>query len=64
MSDPLVEAIFDLKVMLGKQENECDYKEKTYHHQYKLEGEGHCSAWHVRVQPFFFFSQQHLTYNK
>ena len=34
MSDPLVEAIFDLKVMLGKQENECDYKEKTYHHQY------------------------------
>ena len=33
-SDPLVEGIFDLKVVLGRQENECDYKEKTYHCQY------------------------------
>ena len=29
-SDPLI----NLKVVLGRQENECDYKEKTYHRQY------------------------------
>ena len=27
-SDPLIEGIFDLKVVLDRQENECDYKER------------------------------------
>ena len=37
-SDPLVKVIFNLKVVLGRQEIECNYKEKTYHCQYKCNG--------------------------
>ena len=37
-NDPLVKVIFDLKVVLGRQEIECNYKEKTYHCQYKCNG--------------------------
>ena len=37
-SDPLVEVIFDLEVVLGRWEIQFNYKEKTYHHQYKCNG--------------------------
>ena len=37
-SDPLIEVIFNLKVVLGRSEIECNYKEKTYHCQYKCNG--------------------------